>query len=187
MAIVTLDLVEARAGDVPPVCVWCGRPTGAFRSVRLPPVPWWVFLFPLYLPVILALFLPRRRLTVRLPLCARHWHSLHWPYWLAWALLGVSLALFFLSIDMLTRPGTEKYGAPLLVLIMLTNYIGLPLSMSVMLLIVRLTGVRLARRDADTVTLTGVAPEFVEAVRLARAEDRDPSEPPPSSTAIKER
>jgi hypothetical protein len=106
---------------------------------------------------------------------------------LAWTLLGVSLALFFLSIDLLTRPGTEKYGAPLLFLTSLTNYIGLPLCLSVMLLIVRLTGVRLTKGDADTVTLTGVAPEFVEAVRVALEAPRDVPEPPPSSTAIKER
>jgi hypothetical protein len=163
-----LWLDEARKGDLPPVCVWCGKAARAFYPVPLD--YWW------------------RRVTLRLPLCGAH--GGHWRH-RAWARLclvgGVCLACLGVALGALTATPTEIPRPLLAVASALTFVIGL-LTIGGSLgarAFLRVTGIRVRRFGPGSVLLTPVATEFVEAHRAYRQERPGPSTrpaPPPPET-----
>src|ERR1051326_4573281 len=74
MAEVRLGRLEAEEGEVPPLCVRCGRPAAVYRRLRLGCQPGWSYCLLLFTfwPFLILSVLLRRRLAVLLPFCETH-------------------------------------------------------------------------------------------------------------------
>ena len=173
MAVVELPRDRLACSELPPVCMRCGAPAVVWaehtfwwypRSVdRL--VRFWR-LCPLVLPLCLILAACyRQRVRVALPLCGRHeghWSRRAWYTFGGLAGLPVAGAVGLL---LGTSPSDEGQ--------VLFGLFGVGWAVAAILWLVgaavlRKTGIRLRGVSDRGITLQGVAPAFVEALRVDR-------------------
>ena len=144
MPSVILSREEVVRRDLPLVCVCCGAPALSFRRVAL---SWWFG-------------------RVEAPLCMEHHDHWHWRaavVYLGLAVTGPALVLGFWAMiqELLNRRGGNGlvfFGVALLFFLLLL----------VVFALVHFTGVRVSHAGADTLTLAGVAPQFLDALREHR-------------------
>src|SRR5262249_13798383 len=74
MALVQLGRYEAEEGELPPVCITCGRPATAYRTPRFSWGPFWccVFLLLTFWPYLLVAPFLTVRMRILLPFCNQH-------------------------------------------------------------------------------------------------------------------
>jgi hypothetical protein len=144
-----LSLREAKEGDLPPVCIGCGEATNQFCPV--------------------SLYHRWKRIVLRLPLCDRHkndWRRRSYALGAAWfgfflLIAGLILVVFSDQPPSLTITGMVAMAAVDLVVLGLILFYGC-LCLYVFLMA---RGIQIRRLNDVSVTLTRVAPEFLEALR----------------------
>jgi hypothetical protein len=154
MATVILDRNDATSGKLPPVCICCGEAaTQTFRS-RL---GYW-----------------GKAVVVQIPFCHLHKNRLRWRFLSIAAGLPLGFVLFFCGV-VITSVGMDhnnrvtSYYLFALILLGLGN---ITIFGSLLAFFFQwLYGPRVTALDRLTMKMVGVAPEFVEAVRVHH-EDR---------------
>jgi hypothetical protein len=169
MATIRLGRYEAQQGDFPPVCIRCGLPACVYRRRAFDQNPWWMYLT-LALAVlpffILAVFLSKR-VVVCAPLCQLHKDHWRWRSLVLFAAVAVNAFGWLAALSVVTELFVRfqaAYDFGMFVL-MFTTLIG-PVFLTVLALVLQLTAVRATRVTDTGVTLAGVAPEFIEALRV---------------------
>jgi hypothetical protein len=180
MAPVTLSREEARDGDLPLTCMRCGAAAGEYQVIFFPSLPWWIYpawlLF--FLPFLVWVALPSRRMKVLARLCDHHARPWRWrPYLLRDALV-LSTIFFVLWVTLLAVALSEEATGPpgrglnmeFAAVILLTGVFvySLPPALTILALVLHLTSVRAKKITKESITLTCVADEFVEALRVHR-------------------
>jgi hypothetical protein len=165
----TLGLAEAIKGDLPGVCVVCGEATSQFPEIRLA-FDWQWF-------------------RLRLPDCGSHRSHSRWTSWPR-RLLLLGAFLFVLGVCLIVALASTNsplegvsivlgYGALagmlLGVLTLAASLAGYALLIVQGITLGHFLGlgsrrVEIRRLEQDIVTLVGVAPEFVEALRVYRGD-----------------
>jgi Clp amino terminal domain, pathogenicity island component len=147
-----LGLNEAKEGDLPPVCLWCGDATNQFYN--------------------LSLYYLGRRIRFRFPLCEsdkNHWRYQSFPLW---GIIGVAI-LIAVGIGLVTVSLDLPPSNPLIFLLAdygLLAVLGLICFCILWIAhaVLATRSIRIRRLGRTSVTLTYVAPEFVEALRVYR-------------------
>ena len=149
-----LDLEQAKKGDLPRVCIRCGEAAALFAHTRLD------YHF--------------KRVVLRLPLCSRH--EDHWRWrGRAWAGILIGSLMLALSIaGVVATVSLDFRGVATLLLMMIVISAEIVAAVTffgsaILYAVLSLSGIRIKRLGARTVTLTRVAPEFREAYRLHHA------------------
>jgi len=165
MADVTLGRYEAEEGMLPPVCIRCGAPATAFKTVNFSHQPDWTFFLLLITvwPFALAGLCFRKRMRSLLPVCEAH--RKHWFRHRVLLILCLVLVLLLVSVGMITLAGGNAGGAPRLMRLLL--WLVGPLSILVVLL-VRTKMVRPCELTDEIIRFTGVSQEFVDAYSAER-------------------
>jgi hypothetical protein len=169
MATIRLGRYEARQGNLPPVCIRCGTAAGVYRKKVFYFSPWWIYLgIPLaFLPFfILALFMSKPAL-VRVPLCPLHRNLWRWQQpvlLLVCSLVSVIFGLIPFQLLLQGRFDAEKEGRVLIVASLATVagpylYLGAAIALKYL-------GIHATEVNTNSLTLTGVAAEFAEALRV---------------------
>jgi hypothetical protein len=168
MAAVRLGRYEAKAGHLPKTCVCCGSRAVLARRRVFSWCPWWFYpLVPLgILPFLLVWAFFARRARVVAPVCAAH--RFHWWWRSGVLLLAVILnfALALLTLRLAQDPADFFDDAPGLIAFLTGISVLMPTGLLALGLMFRWTGVHAAAIDEHSITLGGVADEFVEAVRV---------------------
>jgi hypothetical protein len=180
MARIRLRRYEAREGDLPDVCMRCGADATTTRVKGFSWHPGWVNLLILagLLPWAIVAIVLTKRMRVRAPLCAHHRN--HW-LWRAWVIYGGLAAAVLLGIGAivlvaaLSNQRGRGRGDDLAGLICV-SVAGVGLAWLVTAAVVQMTGIRPTEITDRSITLTGVSPEFVDAVREERQRRDDEEE-----------
>lgn len=172
MAAVTLSRDEAKQGDLPPVCMRCGRPSCMHKPSVLFWQPWWVSLtfYPSavlwFLPYLLLKFFFERRASIRAPLCT--WHVHHWTArrWMIYGVTIVSILTFvgMISLAMDHPPRDSELLRGLSFVLMMVWLLCLIILIPAVP-ILRFTGINARRIGEDEVILRGVSAAFVAALQ----------------------
>jgi hypothetical protein len=196
MAIVRLGQHEASAGQLPPVCMRCGTFAHTFRQRFFFHCPWWVYLgIPLGgIPFLVLAWWRGQAMRVLAPLCATHQNEWRWQR-LAVLLvsLAVTLGLGVASLVLLFQENaaavkTGKYNAWHQDNLFYLGCGGLLAGPALYLaagVLLHYLGIHATAIDQHSITLTGVAPEFVEAVRVAHEEGVVATEPEASAKPLR--
>jgi hypothetical protein len=173
MATIKLGRYESKMGDLPRVCLRCGEAASEYREHVFSHSPWWIYLaiLPGLIPFLVLSILLNRRLLVRVPLCDEHVNHWRWRQLVLLAglvLPGLAL-LFFMAIEVLTGGrffSHEEMGklSALTTLIFVVLVVWLAVAIAL-----KLTAIHETKIARYSITLTGVADEFVEALRVHRA------------------
>jgi hypothetical protein len=152
MATVRLDRCEARQGNLPPVCIRCGIAASGYRKKWFYYSPWWCCLG---IP-----FGDEVRLSV--PFCLLHRNVWRWQQSVLFVTICVLSFVFELVLFGLASQG--KYAIPALTIlgILLSG----PWLVIVAMIGLKYLGIYATEVTPSSVTLTGVAAEFAEAVRV---------------------
>jgi hypothetical protein len=180
MATVTLSREEALIGRLPPTCMRCGVAAGEYQVIFFPPRPWWIYTSYLlgFLPLLVWVLLPSQQMELQARLCEHHAKTWRWRPDLLLALLILSTIFFGFWVLFLADalPGATNHPGQGLdwdfVACMLGFGVpacGLPLLLTIFDLFLHLTSIRAKRITKESITLTGVADEFVESLRVHRA------------------
>lgn len=163
MAQITLTAEETGAEVLPPVCVVCGTPAAGWVRVNFSWVPGWSYVFLLLglCPWVVIYLVLRRSMEVEAHVCGRHRH-----HWLRRKLVLVTGLL--LSLGMLVVTSEADPNGPPTWAVLTTA--GLFLATIVAACWMYWNGVRATAVGRESVTLAGVAPEFVAAIESGRAE-----------------
>ena len=165
MARVTLSSEDVAPGVLPSSCLVCGAAAGTAVRPTLSWVPGWAYLTLIcgFWPFVIVYLIVRRAMTVNALVCRRHRNHFRWRQWLLpaglLATLAVLFAPMFIEPDARDLPSWSLIGAAALFAGTIVAAVWL-----------RLTGVRALVVTRDEITLTGVAPGFVSAVEVGRAE-----------------
>ncbi len=165
MAEIRLGRYEIEHYDPPPVCIRCGAPSVVCKDHRFNWYPLWAFLV---LGVIGAAMFTKR-MTVPVPLCDRH--KWHWGGRTAIVLLGL-LAFIGLFIGGAVLANEDDDLAP---------YIFFPIGLLflawiVSAVVLAATTIRPREITDKSITLTGVSPDFIDALNEARRGERGEDE-----------
>jgi len=163
-----LDLDEARTGDLPPVCAWCGEMGNQYPEG--------------------VLHCRGMRVVLRLPFCDQHknhWRRRFWMYFTCfYSFLFVPAGLFsgYLGISMWTGADSLVVDALFFAGIgaVLLGFAATPI-MGIFYLNLKSWGIRISALYEDSITLMHLAPQFVEAYRVYNREQAPPdaqNEPP---------
>jgi hypothetical protein len=176
MAHVRLSRYEAEEGDLPPLCVCCGRSATHLEEKTLSWRPGWVVALILTGPLwFLAALAFTQRMQTRLPLCDTH--RVHWM-WRSWFIYGGLPVLFILAIGSVALLGDvdRQYRS------VAGTWAGLACFGSCVLgvawlftaVLIQQLAIHASEITNRSITLTNLSPRFVEAVerehRMARAE-----------------
>jgi len=165
MAEVTLGILEAEEGLLPPVCIRCGRPAAVYRPVRLAWSPEWVHLLLIatFVPFVILALLSRKRTQLNAPFCDTHrnyWRNRRILTTIAFMIpfLGfLALVLAFGRNGLPSRlqsPFVLAWGLSILWLLLFTG--------------LRLITLRASRIGDQSMELIGAAPEFVQRLAAER-------------------
>ncbi len=164
MATVWLDTELCESGDLPDVCLKCGRATSSRVRKTFSWLPGWVYLFilaGLLVFVILALIL-RKSVTAHVPLCQEHKN--HWLYRALGIVLGLFAAIGWVVIAAILM-GSLPPGSDLNALLGL-SILGALLGWLIAAAVVSTTAIRAVEiSDRRGLKLNGVCRDFVEAYR----------------------
>jgi hypothetical protein len=157
----------------------CGTAAGVYREKVFYFSPWWIYLgIPLaLLPFFILAFLKSKPARVRVPLCPLHrnlWRWQHSILILACALVSVIFGLIPLQLLLQGRYAAEKEEKILIVasLAVLAGpylYLGAAIALKYL-------GIHATEVTTKSLTLTGVADEFAEALRVAHRQERSQSQ-----------
>ncbi len=153
MASIELDRQQAKAGHLPPVCIYCGAPATAYRMKH----------FTGSTPV--TIFVGGGFARARIPVCLSHrWHSFKRGA-VALGFFAIMFALAILLSNLDAKPRPPEWLAPLkpwkgvFVTIVLVSLLGM--------IVARFYGfytdIRCRALYTNTIEITGVSEEFVAA------------------------
>lgn len=178
MATVRLSPLPIEEEDVPDRCMQCGAPAAVYREKTFSWYPPWVYVLLLagLLPFLIVALVLTKKKRVPVPLC--HAHRNHWAWRNAVMLLsflglgGLAIAAVVL-VNMAAGPnGFDQYSG----FICGGSVVGLIVWL-VVVAVLQQTAIRPTEITDDSVTLTGVAKEFVRAYEenrgAFRRRDRD--------------
>jgi MFS family permease len=179
MALLELTIQEAKSGDLPPVCMRCGKPAAGYQHAMLYWRPWWVAV--LFYPSLIVYLLPYiildslfgRRVALRAPVCEAHRYHWRWRLFVLFGVFAASLLSIVVglavAIDLLERVKESRqtrelrYGLELLGgMLILIGYAGL-FAVALATPILRRTAIYAKSISKNRITLSGVAPAFIEA------------------------
>jgi hypothetical protein len=172
MPAIWLDRDERR--DLPPVCMVCGveATTTTRQTFRWHP-PWVIVLILVSIPiwVIVALILTKT-MTVHAPVCEEHR-----GYWrrrklIAWLPVLSGVTLFGVGAAVMIGAGNDPRLQDIGLYVMLGGALWFFVTLIAAAIVLR-GGVRATEITDDEVRLAGVHPEFVDALRDRRREERD--------------
>jgi ATP-dependent Clp protease ATP-binding subunit ClpC len=164
-----LDLEQAKNGDLPRVCIRCGEPADCLVSTPLD--------------------YERDRITLQLPLCARHEDQWNWR---GWATLGVFIAGGVLLLGtcgfvILIKSYLRASGAALLLIILLLALASFAFYGCLLLYtVLSRNRIWIRRLGATSVTLKCVSPDFARAYRIQAASRSDSASPLPAYSKLAE-
>jgi hypothetical protein len=172
MSRLRLGLYELREYELPDVCMKCGRKAVARPSKTFAWSPPWiiVLIFAGLLPYVLVAMILTKRVTMTTPFCERHRN-----YWLTRALItwGGFLALIvigvggFVLLSVFKEEGNNVGGFFCFGLIV----VGLVWLITVAVL--QQSGIGPKEITDRSITLVGVSPDFVDALREEQRDDED--------------
>jgi hypothetical protein len=188
MASIRLGRYEARQGNLPPVCIRCGTAAEVYRKRVFYISPWWIYLgipFALLPFFILALWRSKPA-RVRVPLCPLHRNLWRWQQpalILACTLVSVIFGLIPIQLSLQGRYAAEQEKKILLVASMATFagpllYLGATITLKYL-------GIHATELDTNSVTLTGVAAEFAEALRVEHQREKSKQQDMGVETPVK--
>jgi hypothetical protein len=172
MPAIWLDRDECR--DLPPVCMVCGAEAAATsrQTFRWHP-PWVIVLILVSVPIwiIVALILTKK-MTVYAPVCEQHRN-----YWLrrkliAWLPVLSGVALFGVGAAVMITAGNDPRLQDFGLYVMMGGALWFFVTLIVAAVVLR-GGVRATEITDDAVRLAGLNPDFGDALRDQRAEDRE--------------
>src|SRR5262245_5100489 len=158
MAKVQIPLGAARNEGLPPVCMCCGAPAAVYKRQQFIWTPKWAII----IGVLGTWFFWRAKIDG--PLCQAHRHHWTWRWVLPLCLLVLGLGICAGSYIYLDITRGKVAAAPLHRWIYIAAAIAFVL-WSILLQILRHTGVYPIYIDDRSITFTGVADAFAEAVR----------------------
>ena len=166
MATITIFLDEARAEDLPPLCLVCGEAADLHLDRTFTRRPLWIGVFG-YFGVIGAMLLrdlldsTARRARVQVPLCRRH--NSHW----AWrTLLAIAASAWAVVAALLSQAIIGRFDStdPIRDAIVVSNWVGLAAWLALMIGLYR-TAIRATDVTDRSIRLTRVHESFAEALR----------------------
>lgn len=177
MAEVQLTRPECKLGVLPPVCVCCGERAARYQRRVFSWSPWWIYLvipaavFLWLLPYFLLEWIFNRRRVAYVPLCGLHWHHWRWRTFLLWGLFLGSVSAFAVFIGFVSvwlEDSTFHRTATIGAMVASTGaYAGWMLWV-ILLVVLKYSAVHATMIGPEILTLTRVAPEFTEALTMAR-------------------
>jgi hypothetical protein len=177
MASMRLGRYEARQGDLPPVCIRCGIAARVYRKKVFVYYPWWIYLgIPLgFLPFFILAWYRGKPAQVRAPLCSLHRNLWRWqqPALIsACSILVVGFGLIPLAMaDQGHYEGAREGKIAVVAILAIIAGVGLYIGGTIAL---KYLGIHATEVSATSLTLTGVADEFVEALRVAHQVETQP-------------
>jgi hypothetical protein len=166
MAQVKLGRLEAEEGELPPLCLRCGRPAVVVKSWSFRCYPEWAYLLLLltFWPFLLLSPILRQRLRVRAPLCLVHQHYPWRRRLISWAVFVAVVIVMIISLVLAADPGLSSgsYG-----ILWLLFWFGGLLWLAVTFL-VRVNTLCASEITDDSITLNGVSGVFVERLRAEK-------------------
>ena len=169
MASVRLGRYEARQGNLPAVCMRCGTAASVYRRKVFYYSPWWIYLG---IPFALVPFFILARhwskpAPVLVPLCSLHRNLWRWQQpVLLLACIIISVGFGLIPLDLVFQ---GKYAADkeekILIVASLAVLAG-PYFYFATTIALKYLGIYATEVKTNSVTLTGVAAEFVEALRV---------------------
>jgi hypothetical protein len=173
MPSITLSKYECSRDLLPDVCAVCGAPATTRKSRTFSWHPSWVWILILVnlLVVLIVALVLTKRMTVRLPVCDQHegyWRRRTLFYTLPTVfILLLGAGAFTYVVSRPPGPADDLNGW------LCGGSIGLLFVWVVVAAIVQASGIRSTEITDRTMTLAGLHPDFVAAVREDRARDRD--------------
>jgi len=170
MATIRLGRYEARQGNLPPVCIRCGIAASTYRNKVFVYSPSWIYLgIPFaFVPFFLLAWYRSKPARAYVPLCPLHRNLWRWqqPVLIAIsALVSVGFGCLPLVLAFQGKYDSEK-EAKIIVVASLAAVAGVALYVGASIAL-KYLGIHAIEVDAHGITLTGVAAEFVEALRVA--------------------
>ncbi len=170
MATIRLGRYEAREGNLPPVCIRCGTAASVYRKKVFVYSPWWIYLgIPLgfWTFFILAWYWSKAA-RVRVPLCPLHRNLWRWqqPALIsACAIVCVGFGLIPLALaDQGHYETAQERKIAVVAILAIGAAVCLYMAATIAL---KYLGIHATDVNPNSITLTGVAAEFVEALRVA--------------------
>ncbi len=184
MATIRLGRYEARQGNLPPVCIRCGIAASTYRNKVFVYSPWWIYLgIPFaFVPYFLLAWYRSKPARAYVPLCPLHRNLWRWqqPVLIAvCALVTVGCGCLPLVLAFQGKYDSEK-EAKIVAVASLAAVAGVALYVGASIALKHL-GIHAIGVDAKSITLTGVAAEFVEALRVAHQGEATDQQPPGSA------
>lgn len=189
MATLRLGRFEARQGHLPPVCSRCGTAASVYRKKVFFYSPLWIYLgIPFgMVPFFILAWYRSKSAPVRVPLCSLHQNLWRWqqPVLItACSIVSVGFGLIPLALVFQGRYAADK-EQKILVVASLAVLAGIYLYVGAMIAL-KYLGIHATEVTTSSVTLTGVAAEFVEALRVAHQGEtsKQPNMGAPASQAM---
>jgi hypothetical protein len=168
MPSIRLDRFEA--SELPPVCIRCGGSATLHKDKSFSWYPPWVAVLILagLAPYLIVAIILTKRMTVAAPLCDRHKGHWFWRTFLIVAsFLGlVGLFVLFIVFAVQSQPGARD--TDMLAGIACAGAAVGFLFWVIAAIVLQMTAIRPTEITDHTITLTGVAPDFIDAVRADR-------------------
>ena len=183
MAQLRLGRYEAERGRLPQLCMRCGEPATLAKRKKFSWYPSWVYLLiliHLLIFLIVALILTKR-LTVPVPLCEKHRHQFLWPTLLGWGALLLVLGTIFGGLVLVAAlEGTlDKDAQGGFFTVWFVGGFGLFLAVLITACVVQIRTIRPTEITDHSITLTNVAPQFIDALEAGDLEDEEYDRPRP--------
>jgi hypothetical protein len=180
MAQLRLDRYDAEEGRLPSLCMRCGEPPALTKRKQFSWYPTWVYLLILVhlLIFLIVALIMTKRLTVPVPLCEKHRRHFLWP-----TLMGVAVLIFLIVVviggivlggaleDSLDRDARETFYV-----VWFVSGMALFLAGLIAACVVQIRTIRPTEITDRGITLTNVAPQFVEAFQAGKYEDEEDEE-----------
>lgn len=173
MATIKLSDYECRKDMLPKVCMFCGAPATTRVRRQFSWTPGWVWILILVNLIVLAVvaMLVTKKMPVRVPTCDEHeghWRRKNTVIGLTFLAVAVLCVLGIVYATQQVGPGGDD----------VTGWVCagcgvLFLAWLIMAAVMGTRGVRAVHITEDTIKLTGVNEDFVEALREERARYRD--------------
>jgi hypothetical protein len=179
MAQIRLGRYEAEGG-LPRVCMRCGAPATLFKTKNFSWYPSWVYILLLagLLPFVIVALIMQKRMRVPAPLCDRHKYHWVWPTVAAVVALLLLLGMLFggMALGGALEGAVDKDLQGTLMAVWFLGVFGLFLACLVAACVIQARAIRPVEITDRSITLTNVAPAFVDAVEERADEEYDEDE-----------
>jgi hypothetical protein len=185
MAQIRLTRTELQHERLPGVCMSCGQQATLYKNKTFSWFPSWVWVLLLcsLWPFLIVALILTKRMNVGVPLCDAHRY--HWVKRNLFAILGLLLCAGLCFGGVLVSDDLDKNGDPALRDTIQSITFGgagvLFVAWLITICVLQATAIRSVEITDETITLAGVSPRFIDAVkRQLRDEDEyDLPERPP--------